>query len=170
MAASFVPPALGRRQERCVARERARAARESLTALDLWEDEVIAVRLEQVDAGIYFGGEVGNDQNINHFYWDINMYTNGPGSPVPSADHDSPSQRAMLSVTSPGAVENPMPSASSAVNHTHSPWPVPDAVRSLWHYTYAVYRFHSGLTNSDGNHHPWESKPWPTRSTRPSTR
>lgn len=38
--------------------------------------------------------------------------------------------------------------------------PLPDAVRSLWHYTYAVYRFHSGLTNAAGNHHPWESKPW----------
>ena len=41
-----------------------------------------------------------------------------------------------------------------------SAWPIPDAVRSLWHYTYAAYRFHSGLTNSGGNHHPWESKPW----------
>ena len=41
-----------------------------------------------------------------------------------------------------------------------SAWPVPDALRSLWHYTYAAYRFHSGLTNSGGNHHPWESKPW----------
>ncbi|MGV0744905.1 dolichyl-phosphate-mannose--protein mannosyltransferase [Mycolicibacterium sp. XJ870] len=38
--------------------------------------------------------------------------------------------------------------------------PLPDAVRSLWHYTYAAFRFHSGLTNADGNHHPWESKPW----------
>ena len=38
--------------------------------------------------------------------------------------------------------------------------PLPDAIRSLWHYTYAVYRFHSGLTNAAGNHHPWESKPW----------
>ena len=37
---------------------------------------------------------------------------------------------------------------------------LPDAIRSLWHYTYGVYRFHSGLTNADGNHHPWESKPW----------
>ena len=37
---------------------------------------------------------------------------------------------------------------------------LPDAVRSLWHYTYAAYRFHAGLTNADGNHHPWESKPW----------
>jgi dolichyl-phosphate-mannose-protein mannosyltransferase len=37
---------------------------------------------------------------------------------------------------------------------------LPDAVRSLWHYTYGVYEFHSELTNADGNHHPWESKPW----------
>jgi dolichyl-phosphate-mannose-protein mannosyltransferase len=36
----------------------------------------------------------------------------------------------------------------------------PDAIRSLWHYTYKAYQFHSGLTNSAGNHHPWESKPW----------
>jgi len=37
---------------------------------------------------------------------------------------------------------------------------LPDAIRSLWHYTYGVYRFHAGLTNAAGNHHPWESKPW----------
>ena len=36
----------------------------------------------------------------------------------------------------------------------------PDAIRSLWHYTYKAYHFHSTLTNSNGNHHPWESKPW----------
>ncbi|MFN0142820.1 MAG: dolichyl-phosphate-mannose--protein mannosyltransferase [Mycobacterium sp.] len=36
----------------------------------------------------------------------------------------------------------------------------PDAIRSLWHYTYKAYHFHSTLTNSMGNHHPWESKPW----------
>ncbi|MCV7086469.1 dolichyl-phosphate-mannose--protein mannosyltransferase [Mycolicibacter hiberniae] len=41
-----------------------------------------------------------------------------------------------------------------------SRFPVPDALRSLWHYTYQAYHFHSGLTNSAGNHHPWESKPW----------
>ena len=40
------------------------------------------------------------------------------------------------------------------------PFGIPDAVRSLWHYTYGVYKFHSGLTNAAGNHHPWESKPW----------
>ncbi|MBI3215812.1 MAG: phospholipid carrier-dependent glycosyltransferase [Mycobacterium sp.] len=36
----------------------------------------------------------------------------------------------------------------------------PDAIRSLWHYTAKAFEFHSGLTNSAGNHHPWESKPW----------
>jgi dolichyl-phosphate-mannose-protein mannosyltransferase len=36
----------------------------------------------------------------------------------------------------------------------------PDALRSLWHYTYKAYHFHSTLTNAEGNHHPWESKPW----------
>jgi dolichyl-phosphate-mannose-protein mannosyltransferase len=37
---------------------------------------------------------------------------------------------------------------------------LPDAIRSLWHYTYGVYKFHAGLTNAAGNYHPWESKPW----------
>jgi len=43
----------------------------------------IKVQLQQVDAGVFFDGSAGNTQNINHFYWDINMYTNGAGSPVP---------------------------------------------------------------------------------------
>jgi dolichyl-phosphate-mannose--protein O-mannosyl transferase len=37
---------------------------------------------------------------------------------------------------------------------------LPDAIRSLWHFTYGVFKFHSELTNAAGNHHPWESKPW----------
>ena len=37
---------------------------------------------------------------------------------------------------------------------------LPDAIRSLWHYSYNAYEFHSSLTNAAGNHHPWESKPW----------
>ena len=41
-----------------------------------------------------------------------------------------------------------------------SRFPMPDALRSLWHYTYQAYHFHAGLTNAAGNHHPWESKPW----------
>jgi peptide/nickel transport system substrate-binding protein len=43
------------------------------------------VGLEQVDAGIYFDSAAGNDQNIGHFYWDINMYTNNATSSVPIA-------------------------------------------------------------------------------------
>ena len=42
----------------------------------------------------------------------------------------------------------------------HSDFPVPDAVRSLWYYTSKAFQFHAGLTNSAGNYHPWESKPW----------
>ncbi|KAA0024319.1 phospholipid carrier-dependent glycosyltransferase [Antrihabitans cavernicola] len=37
---------------------------------------------------------------------------------------------------------------------------VPDALRSLWYYSGNVLAFHEGLTNSAGNRHPWESKPW----------
>jgi dolichyl-phosphate-mannose--protein O-mannosyl transferase len=37
---------------------------------------------------------------------------------------------------------------------------VPGALRSLWYYSGNVLEFHEGLTNSAGNHHPWESKPW----------
>jgi dolichyl-phosphate-mannose-protein mannosyltransferase len=43
---------------------------------------------------------------------------------------------------------------------TQSNFPLPDAIRSLWHYTAKAYEFHAGLTNSAGNYHPWESKPW----------
>lgn len=37
---------------------------------------------------------------------------------------------------------------------------VPDAWQSLWFYEHGILKFHAGLTNSAGNHHPWESKPW----------
>ncbi|WP_378738184.1 dolichyl-phosphate-mannose--protein mannosyltransferase [Nocardia brasiliensis] len=37
---------------------------------------------------------------------------------------------------------------------------VPDALRSLWYNSGEVLNFHTHLTNSAGNHHPWESKPW----------
>jgi peptide/nickel transport system substrate-binding protein len=43
----------------------------------------VATTLEQIDAGIYFDSGAGNDQNISHFYWDLDMYTNSPSSPVP---------------------------------------------------------------------------------------
>jgi len=37
---------------------------------------------------------------------------------------------------------------------------VPAAWRSLWYYQSGILKFHEGLTNAAGNHHPWESKPW----------
>ena len=37
---------------------------------------------------------------------------------------------------------------------------IPDALRSLWYYSGNVLNFHEELTNSAGNRHPWESKPW----------
>lgn len=37
---------------------------------------------------------------------------------------------------------------------------VPNALRSLWHNHGESLTFHESLTNSAGNHHPWESKPW----------
>jgi dolichyl-phosphate-mannose--protein O-mannosyl transferase len=42
----------------------------------------------------------------------------------------------------------------------HGIIPLPDAIRSLWHYSAKALEFHAGLTNSAGNYHPWESKPW----------
>jgi peptide/nickel transport system substrate-binding protein len=44
----------------------------------------ISVQLQQVDSGIYFDSSAGNEQNIGHMYTDVNMYTNGAGTPVPT--------------------------------------------------------------------------------------
>lgn len=41
----------------------------------------IKINLEQIDAGIYFDGAEGTEQNINHFYWDICMYQSVPSTP-----------------------------------------------------------------------------------------
>jgi peptide/nickel transport system substrate-binding protein len=43
----------------------------------------LKVQLEQVDAGIFFDGAAGTEQNINHFYWDFDMYQSVPNSPRP---------------------------------------------------------------------------------------
>ncbi|HEV2128276.1 MAG TPA: peptide ABC transporter substrate-binding protein, partial [Thermomicrobiales bacterium] len=50
-----------------------------------FEEIGIQTQLEQIDAGIFFGGEAGNEQNINHFYWDLAMWTSGPASPIPTS-------------------------------------------------------------------------------------
>ncbi|AEI10006.1 putative membrane protein [Corynebacterium resistens DSM 45100] len=37
---------------------------------------------------------------------------------------------------------------------------LPDVVRNFLYYHSSVLRFHTSLTNSNGHHHSWESKPW----------
>lgn len=44
-----------------------------------------SVELRQVDSGIFFDGSPGNEQNINHFYNDMQMYTNNATTPFPVA-------------------------------------------------------------------------------------
>jgi peptide/nickel transport system substrate-binding protein len=43
------------------------------------------VELKNVDAGVYFSSDAGNPDTLAHFYADIQMYTNGPGTPYPIA-------------------------------------------------------------------------------------
>jgi peptide/nickel transport system substrate-binding protein len=50
---------------------------------DNWEKAGFKVELKQVDAGIFFDSAEGNDQNLAHFYNDVQMYTNGSSSPYP---------------------------------------------------------------------------------------
>ncbi len=47
------------------------------------EEMGFRVQLQQVDAGVYFSGT--NEQDINHFYTDITMYTSTPESPFPTS-------------------------------------------------------------------------------------
>ncbi|MGH2531001.1 MAG: peptide ABC transporter substrate-binding protein [Thermomicrobiales bacterium] len=48
-----------------------------------WEAIGVKVQLKQVDAGVFFDSAAGNEQNSQHFYEDLLMYTNGAGSPLP---------------------------------------------------------------------------------------
>jgi peptide/nickel transport system substrate-binding protein len=48
-----------------------------------WEKIGFQVTLGQVDAGVFFDSAAGNDQNANHFYRDLQMYTNGTVSTFP---------------------------------------------------------------------------------------
>jgi len=49
----------------------------------------IGVQLEQIDSGIYFDSAAGNEQNINHFYWDMCMYQGVPSTTRPSGFMDT---------------------------------------------------------------------------------
>ncbi len=42
-----------------------------------------SVELKSVDSGVYFSSDAGNPDTYGHHYSDIEMYTNGPGSPYP---------------------------------------------------------------------------------------
>jgi peptide/nickel transport system substrate-binding protein len=44
-----------------------------------------SVELKSVDSAVYFASDAGNPDTYAHFYVDITMYTNGPGSPYPIA-------------------------------------------------------------------------------------
>lgn len=48
-----------------------------------WESIGIKVNLKQVDAGIFFDSAAGNEQNAQHFFADLLMYTNGVTSTFP---------------------------------------------------------------------------------------
>ena len=43
----------------------------------------IEVQLEQIDAGIFFDGAAGNDQNLTHHYWDMGMWATNATSILP---------------------------------------------------------------------------------------
>ena len=43
----------------------------------------IDVTIKSIDAGVYFSSDAGNEQTANHFYADIEMYTNNPTTPYP---------------------------------------------------------------------------------------
>jgi peptide/nickel transport system substrate-binding protein len=48
-----------------------------------WGDIGIKVQIGQVDAGVFFDSAAGTDQNANHFFRDIQMFTNGATSTYP---------------------------------------------------------------------------------------
>ena len=43
----------------------------------------VNVTIKSIDAAVYFSSDAGNDQTSNHFYADIEMFTNGPTTPYP---------------------------------------------------------------------------------------
>ncbi len=42
-----------------------------------WEEIGVETELKNVDAGVFFGSDAGNPDNIGHFFADIQMYTTG---------------------------------------------------------------------------------------------
>jgi peptide/nickel transport system substrate-binding protein len=50
-----------------------------------WDAIGVETELKSVDAGVFFGSDVGNPDNIGHFFADIQMYTTGASEPDPAA-------------------------------------------------------------------------------------
>ncbi|HEV8636087.1 MAG TPA: peptide ABC transporter substrate-binding protein [Chloroflexota bacterium] len=50
---------------------------------DGWQKIGIETELKAVDAGVFFDSKPGNPDNINHFYWDVMMFTSTFESPYP---------------------------------------------------------------------------------------
>jgi peptide/nickel transport system substrate-binding protein len=50
-----------------------------------WEEIGVETELKSVDAGVFFGSDAGNPDNIGHFFADIQMYTTGASEPDPTA-------------------------------------------------------------------------------------
>ena len=45
----------------------------------------VGVELKSIDASVYFSSDVSNNDTLEHFYADLQMYTTGNASPDPSA-------------------------------------------------------------------------------------
>ena len=43
----------------------------------------VKIAIESIDAAIFFDSTPGNNQNFYHMYWDMDLWTNGPYSPIP---------------------------------------------------------------------------------------
>jgi peptide/nickel transport system substrate-binding protein len=46
-----------------------------------WQEIGVETELKSVDAGVFFGSDAGNPDNIGHFFADIQMYTTGADQP-----------------------------------------------------------------------------------------
>lgn len=43
----------------------------------------VQIQIDSVDAAIFFDATAGNTQNFYHMFWDMDLWTNGPYSPLP---------------------------------------------------------------------------------------
>jgi peptide/nickel transport system substrate-binding protein len=50
-----------------------------------WSEIGVETELKDVDAAVYFGGDVASPDTYNKFYADVEMYTNGPSSTDPQS-------------------------------------------------------------------------------------